>query len=163
MKRLWFVPLLLLVAVALYASTTITLNPSEMKSGETKKLVDGDKTITVTRDGEALDIRIEGGGSSNKVTISRGTDGFRIEREGAPRTFLFPPGLDLPQTRIMKFRNPSSQTWFVCPKDHTLMRVPSGKEDATFKCPVDGTTMEKRKGHGFAFFYDDDGFDSESL
>ena len=44
-----------------------------------------------------------------------------------------------------------------------MLRVPAGKENESFKCPIDGTTMEKRKGHGFGFFFDDDSFESESL
>lgn len=151
---------MLLCAMAVYASTAFTVDPSEMKSGETKKLVDGDRTVTITRNGEALDIRIEGGASSDKLTITRGHGGFRIDRDGG-RTFIAPQmgenfSFHVPNIRQFKFNAPKSQTWFVCPKDHTMMRVPEGKSDGTFKCPIDGATMEKRKGSGFAFFFDDD-------
>src|SRR5437763_170935 len=47
-----------------------------------------------------------------------------------------------------------AQTWFVCPKDHAVLRVPEEKADQSWKCPVDGTEMEKRKGRGFAFLFD---------
>ena len=171
MKRLVLVPVLLVFAAALYASTAFTINPSEMKSGESKKLVDGDRTVTVTRTGDAVDIRIDGGADSDKLTITRGRTGFRIERDGT-HTFVVPPGelrmlpglenFRVPAVRSFKFNNASNQTWFVCPKDHTLMRVPEGAKEQSFKCPVDGTAMEKRKGSGFAFFFDDD-FQPENL
>ena len=48
------------------------------------------------------------------------------------------------------------KTWYVCPNDHATLQVPEGKESGTFKCPIDGTTMEKRKGHGLSLFFDDD-------
>jgi hypothetical protein len=166
MKRLWVVPVMLLCAFALYASTSFSVNPSEMKSGETKKLVDGDRTVTITRNGEALDIRIEGGASSDTLTITRGRDGIRIERGGSGRSLVVPPmihgeSFNVPNIRHFRFNPGRTQTWFVCPKDHTTMRVPEGNADSTFKCPVDGTVMEKRKGSGFAFFFDDD--EGESL
>ena len=167
MKRrlLWTLPVILLFGLAVYASTAFTINPSEMKSGETKKLVDGDRTVTVTRNGDALDIRIEGGATSENLTITRGGDGFRIER-GGTHAWVMPPMPDtrsfhVPTIRQFRFNTGRTQTWFVCPKDHTMMRVPTAKSDVTFKCPIDGTTMEKRKGSGFAFFLDDD--DAESL
>ena len=47
-----------------------------------------------------------------------------------------------------------SLSWFVCPKDHTMLRVPEDKADQTWKCPVDGTEMEKKKARAFAFFED---------
>ncbi len=165
MKRLWFLPVLLLCAFAVYASTTFTINPSEMKSGESKKLVDGDKTVTVTRSGDAIDVRIDGAGASSRLTISRSGGGaFHIGREGSSRTWVMPPGavFGAPDVRSFRFRNTTKQTWFVCPKDHTMLRVPEGNEDDSFKCPVDGTQMEKRKGSGFAFYFNDD-FEPESL
>ena len=50
-----------------------------------------------------------------------------------------------------------------CGGCQTMLRVPEEKSDDTFKCPVDGTTMEKRKGRGFAFFFDDDVFESHDM
>lgn len=164
MKRLWIAPLLLVFAAATYASTAITVSPSDMKNGETKKLVDGNKTVTVTRNGDALDIRIEGGASTNKLTITHGADSFRIDRnDGMPRALVMPPEAVKPMIREFHFRGLGAQTWFVCPNDHTMLRVPEGKENQTYKCPLDGTTMEKRKGNALGFFFDDDGIDVDSL
>jgi hypothetical protein len=122
-----------------HGATAITVNPSEMKNGE----------------------------AAHNLTVSRAEDGtIRIERDGHSRAFVIGPS----GPRIMMDgieglpRRPfgaNAQTWFVCPKDHTMLRVPAGQEDKTYKCPVDGTTMEKRKSHGFAFFFDD--FETDSL
>src|SRR5207245_2719937 len=111
---------------------------------------------------------IEGAAKTRSLTVNRAEDGtIRIDRE-SPRAMIIGPtgprvmidGMELPSRT---FPGARMQTWFVCPKDHTMLRVPAGKENETFKCPVDGTTMEKRKGRGFGFFFDDDLFESESL
>lgn len=168
MKRMAIVgALLMIVAVAVYAATSITVNPSEMKNGETKTLVDGSNTITVSRDGNDVHIKIEGGANTRSLTVNHAGDGtIRIDRDG-PRAILGPDGprlmIDGMNLPSRPFGGARMQTWFVCPKDHTMLRVPAGKENETFKCPIDGTTMEKRKGHGFGFFFDDDSFESESL
>lgn len=167
MKRLMFAVLLLVVAFGAVASTVITIDPSEMKSGETKTLTDGGKTITIRRDGESLDIRIDGAGGSKKVTISRDGDHFtirpRVEAfELGPKGKIWIDGHEIPAFRPRAFKAPT-QTWYVCPKDHATLRVPEGsKEDATYKCPVDGTVMEKRKGLGFQYFFSE-GVEPESL
>ena len=156
------------------SSSRLTISPSDMKDGETKKLVDGDNTITVKRNGDTIDVKIEGAGKTRNVTIVRGGDGtVRIERGGKDGIHTWVTGPDRPRVMIdgMDFgrgmrvlpRVPTAQTWFVCPKDHTMLRVPDGKKDETFKCPVDGTTMEKRKGRGFAFFFDDHEFQTDDM
>jgi hypothetical protein len=163
MKRRWIIAVVMLfVAALVYGATAITINPSEMKSGESKTLVDGRNTITVRRDGDDVNIKIEGAGATQSLTITRSGDKFRIERDGMgliiPPKFLFDDAM--PRLREKKMLK---QTWFVCPKDKTMLRVPAGKEDRTYKCPVDGTSMERRKTHGFSFFFDDDEFGTESL
>lgn len=150
MKRLSIALLLLLATAAVaWAATAITVNPSEMKNGETKTLVDGQKSITVRRDGDDVHIKIEGGGAMHSLTITRSGDNFRIER-----------GLDglliEPRANVFRWRAPAAQTWFVCPNDHTVLRVPKGEEDRVYKCPIDGARMEKRKSLGFGFLFDDD-------
>jgi hypothetical protein len=126
-----------------HADSTIVVKPSDLKPGDTKTITDDGNTITITREGGSTVIRI-------------GRDGDH------PRALVLGP--DRHKILIDRFPEiPRTQSWFVCPKDHTMMRVPKDKADQTFKCPVDGTTMEKRKGHGFTFFFDDNFFDSEDL
>ena len=185
MKRYAMVAVLLCVVLAgaafVYAaeagsSSRLTVSPSEMKDGETKTLVDGDNTITVKRNGDTIDVKIEGAGKTRNVTIVRGGDGtIRVERSGGhdgTHTWMLGPdrprvlidGMDFgPNMRLLPRSGHSAQTWFVCPKDHTMLRVPEDKKDGTFKCPVDGTTMEKRKGRGFAFFFDDHEFHADDM
>ncbi|HEY8133229.1 MAG TPA: hypothetical protein VII12_15220 [Thermoanaerobaculia bacterium] len=165
MKRVSIALLMLfLLAAVVYGATAITVNPSEMKNGETKSLVDGRNTITVRRDGDDVNIKIEGAGTTQSLTITRSGDSFRVERGGVHGGMWIPSEprilMDMPRFREKTKLN---QTWFVCPKDHTMLRVPAGKDDQTYKCPVDGTTMEKKKTHGFSFFFDDSDFDVESL
>jgi hypothetical protein len=176
-----FLCVLLAGAAIVYAAETgsssrLTISPSEMKDGETKTLVDGDNTITVKRNGDTIDVKIEGAGKTRNVTIVRGGDGIvRIERDGhdGVHTWTVGPdrhrvvvdGLDIttPDVHVLPRFGSNAQTWFVCPKDHTMLRVPDDKKDGAFKCPVDGTTMEKRKGRGFAFFFDDHEFRADDM
>ncbi len=139
-----------------HGSTKLTIEPSQMKDGETKTLVDGDKTITVKKTGDSVDIKIEGAGKTRTITLNNSGgnisifkgDGFGYKMiPGAPKVLI---DREMPRFEQME----RAQTWFVCPKDHTMLRVPEEKADQSWKCPVDGTEMEKRKGRGFALFFD---------
>lgn len=167
MKRIALFAVLLLVMVAgaafVYAdeshhgSTRLTIEPSEMKDGETKTLVDGDKTITVKKNGDTLDIKVEGAGKTRTITLNNSGGNISIFRDGAAFRSFSVPGepkilIDHAMPRFESMGK--AQSWFVCPKDHTMLRVPDDKSEQTYKCPVDGTTMEKKKAHGFAFFVD---------
>ena len=155
MKRIALIAVLLIVTLAAYGSTKLTIEPSQMKDGETKTLVDGDKTITVHKNGDNLDIKIEGAGKTKTITLNNAGGNISIFKDGDGFAFRTIPGA--PRVLLdehFEKMGPRAQTWFVCPKDHTMLRVPDDKADQTFTCPVDGTTMEKKKGRGFAFFFD---------
>ena len=184
MKRYAVFAILLLFivagAVAVYAAdrhsaTRLTINPSEMKDGETKTFTDDGRKVTVRRDGDTTHVTIEGANGTKSLSITNdgsdvhidGVDGSRRKIiVGPDRRRVFIDGMnfkgldDFPRHGLMPRK---AQTWFVCPKDHTMLRVPDEKSDDTFKCPIDGTTMEKKKGRGFAFFFDDELFESHDL
>jgi hypothetical protein len=165
-----FAVLLLFVVGGALAATRLTINPSEMKNGETKTFTDDGRKITVQRDGSTTHITIEGSEGTKSLSITNDDGDIHIDGfDGGRRKIVVGPdfdfkefkGLDdLPRHGLMPRK---AQTWFVCPKDHTILRVPEEDSDKTFKCPVDGTTMEKRKGRGFAFFFGDDMFESHDL
>jgi hypothetical protein len=168
MKRYWLIALAALVftavAYARSSGSSITVTPQEMKNGDTKTFTDDGTTITLRRDGDSIDVKIDGAGDAKHLTITRADGDITIDRDGIKRMIVIGP--DRFQFNTVPHAMPKiakSQTWYVCPKDHTMMRVPEGKDSDTFKCPVDGTTMEKRKGHGFTFFFDDDLLNSEAL
>ncbi len=171
MKRYAIFAILLLFvvagAVAAYAvdrhsSSRLTINPSEMKDGETKTFEDDGRKVTVRRNGDTTHVTIEGADGTKTLSITSDGSEVTIDRDGIKRRkmLMIGPGLDLPRYEMLPRK---AQTWFVCPKDHTMLRVPEEKADQTFKCPVDGTTMEKRKGRGFAFFFDDLLFESHDM
>jgi hypothetical protein len=168
--------LLFLVTGAVWASSKLTISPSQMKDGETKTFTDDGRKVTVKRDGDTTHVTIEGANGTKTLTITNdgsdihidGFDGFDggtrrkiVVGPDRPRVMIdgFEYG-DLPHKKLLPHK---AQTWFVCPKDKTMLRVPEEKAGETFKCPVDGTTMEKRKGRGFAFFFDDELFESHDL
>jgi hypothetical protein len=173
MKRHWLITpaaLLLLgiggMAFARSSGSSITVTPSEMKSGESKTFTDDGQTITVRRDGDSINVKVEAAGQTRSLTITKGDGTVTIDRDGVRRkTIVIGPD----QFEMFKGNFPrmpramGTQTWYVCPKDHATLRVPDGKGNETYKCPVDGTTMEKRKGHGFSFFFDDDSLEHDEL
>ena len=184
MKRFAFFAILVMFAAgAVFAverhssSSTFTINPSEMKDGETKSFTDDGRTVTVRRDGNTTHVTIEGAKGTRTLTITNddgeihidGSDGLlrrKIVLGDGPKIWVeggegFKKFEGLAPFDQMLPRK--ATTWFVCPKDKTIMRVPEEKADQTFKCPVDGTVMEKKKNRGFTFFFDDGTFDSHDL
>ncbi len=174
MKRHWLITLaslLLLgitaIAYARSSGSSITVTPSEMKDGETKTLTDDGRTITLRRDGDTIQMKVEGAGETRSLTITKGDGTITIDRDGVHlRTIVIGPDRFEAFHGAMPHILPHTgrtQTWYVCPKDHATLRVPEGKESDSFKCPIDGTTMEKRKGHGFSMFFEDDSFENDEL
>jgi len=161
MKRIVLIAALLFLALSTYGDSRLSISPSEMKNGETKTLVDGDRTIKVTRDGDDLTIKIEGAGKTRTITIANGASGdVTISRDGhhfrIPDGDFVPPRIFIDRSEIeRKLLRPHAQSLFICPKDHTVLRVPEDQADKTYKCPVDGTTMEKKKARGFGIFMDE--------
>jgi hypothetical protein len=141
-------------------ATTLTVNPSEMRDGETKTIMDDGLTITVRREGDTTRIDMEGAGQTEGLSITRDGRRIRIGRHGdGSRSIIISPGR---VERLPLFRSipgGKSQTFFVCPKDQSMLRVPDDKSGETYRCPVDGSTMEKRRGRGFTLFFDDSAID----
>jgi hypothetical protein len=163
-------------AAAMYGagSTMVVIEPKDMKDGEKKTVIDDGRTITVERDGDTTHVTIEGADKTEKLTITRDGNEVRIGRlqDGVTKSFVIGP--DRPKITIdgvplgdfdgvplvRPLRPNKMHTYFVCPKDKTQLRVPEEKDDATYKCPVDGTVMEKKRGRGFTFYYDDQVFEN---
>jgi hypothetical protein len=162
--------------------STLTISPGQMKDGETRTLIDNGRKVTIRKSGDSLNVVIEGAGRTRNVVITEsgnsdvviGSDGDRdgerhVEVFGGPghRQIIIDGRRIVPGEAFNSIMpavpGQRMQSWFVCPKDHTMLRVPADHEDGTFKCPVDGTTMEKRKGRGFAYFFDDDTLDVGTL
>lgn len=171
MKRSWAAlacaAILATGAAALYAEnrSTFTIDPSEMKEGETKNYSDDGTTITVRREGNSAVIRIDGADKTERLTISREGGRIRIGHMGdiegdgivigPNRRRIVIDGTD--GDHMQQFRRfRENSTFYFCPKDHSMLRVPDGDDEKsrTYKCPVDGTTMEKRAGSGFMFMFD---------
>ena len=166
MKKVVFILAAILIAAAAWASTAITVTPSSMKDGETKTLTDDGTTVKVTRNGDNVDIKIDGAGESRTITVTHGGDGnIEIQRDGR-RMRIVTPDVVVPPIHVPHFRESRLGTVYVCPKDGATLRVPDDKDkdkDKSFKCPVDGTTMEKKKGRGFSFYFDDSDFEAFDL
>lgn len=146
------------------------------KAGKTDKL-------TIIRDGESVRIeRADGthtfvdGSDSDDVRRKIIIDGVPLDldhprfrafpRDGAgDMQFRFRERADGDERSPRFDRRPRGEglprhgasSWFVCPKDKTLLRVPEAAEEKKeYKCPVDGTVMEQRRTRAFYFLNQDD-------
>lgn len=139
------------------------------------------ESLTIVRDGDS--VRIERGDGVSTFVYGPGSDSLRrriiidgkpldldhplfraLPRDGSaprerfnieplPRFDRLPRGEASPRHKL--------QSWFVCPKDQTMLRVTEDAEGKEYKCPVDGTVMEERRARGFFFeMQKDDGHDS---
>ena len=137
--------------------------PSDLKDGETKVITDDDRKVTIKRHGDRTEIEVENDGGKNKHVTVIETDG---DGQAGNHRHVIIDGKDIDtmvSTRLRGLQAFQHGTWYVCPKDHAMLHI-AGKGDgseaagATYKCPVDGTTMEKRKGQGFGFLFDSNAF-----
>src|SRR5687767_10048665 len=99
MKRLWTSLLCAFVlavgaAAATYAdsSSQLSIDPSEMRDGETKSITDNGRTITVRREGNTTHVRIDGADKTGKLTITRDGNRIRIGHLGDDMTVIAPRG-----------------------------------------------------------------------
>ena len=131
-----------------------------MRDGEAKTVMDDGRTITVRREGDTTRIEIEGAGHTERLSITREGDRIRIGRQGdGSRSIIIGHGRAERLPLFSSIPGGKSQTFFVCPTDKSMLRVPEEKSGQTYRCPVDGNTMEKRRGRGFTLFFDDSGID----
>lgn len=177
MKRALFAVGILIVLIIIGAATlaaqddssSLVIRPSTMKDGESKTLIDDGRKITVKRNGDSVNIEIDGAGETRRLTIVKSGGGeIVIDSDGQGRRLeVLGPG----SSRILLdgFRGSRGkkeglrENWFVCPEDQTMLRVPEGKEGATYKCPVDGTVMERKKGRGFSIWMSEGSLEGTQL
>lgn len=160
---------LTIVATVLMAEelTSIVVRPSSMKQGEMKAMVDDGRKISIERRDNTLEVLIEGAAALDRLEVTREGREIRVVRgESGPSederkvTVIGPGGtgisIGLPTSKDRKDEGKGSEKsdeiWYVCPKDSALLKVPEATEKSTFRCPIDGTPMERRKGRAFSIW-----------
>ena len=81
---------------------------------------------------------------------------FRLPPAPKPSVNLFSVPKNAPPAQDRhEYDDATGPQYFMCPKDQAMLRVPSAKKGATFKCPVDGTEMRPGAGKdGMIFLLD---------
>src|SRR5258708_5848332 len=138
MKRFLLLTILGALFVAggalLYADSAgvLSVKPSEMKSGEVQTLTGGGRTITIRRDGDTVNVKIDGADSAEKLVITNGATigvdagghGRHTLIVGPERHHIVIDGFPFDGEKLLPLPRNHAMTWFVCPKDHTTLHVP---------------------------------------
>ena len=166
----------LAMAFLLFATAAIEVNTSKLAEGATQTFASGSRTVTVYRSGSTTTVRVAEGERVDTVTLTREGGKLSIGHEdnGVARRLLvvdrpkvIVDGIDLEPHLMDSFEAPNTAPapdpkksitvpadgrYFICPKDATVMRVPTPMPGRTFKCPVDGTEMKSGVGPGSRYF-----------
>jgi hypothetical protein len=163
----------LALSFLLFATSPIVFDTTKLADGAADVRVEGSRKVSVSRSGDTVAVTVTEGKRVDTVTLTRQASGqLSIGRSdnGAPRQLLpldrrpvIVDGLDLEPFLAGNFigqqttpapRNvtpPSAQkdqrpTYYVCPKDETMVRVRPGRGPAELLCPLDGTPMKAGTG-----------------
>jgi hypothetical protein len=166
----------------LFATTaTIQFDTSKLPDGGTDAKFAGSRRVMVEKRAGETVVRVEEGervdtitliridGQLEKVTTANNgkvrpfiamdrpkvlVDGIDLEpyltgAAGVPSETHFAP---LPRPKHRYDRSPMRQREYMCPRDGTVLRVPTTAPQTTYKCPVDGTPMEAGLGPNQRFW-----------
>ncbi|HVG24101.1 MAG TPA: hypothetical protein VND45_08120 [Thermoanaerobaculia bacterium] len=160
----------------LFATAAIEVNSAKLADGATETFASGSRTVSVHRSGNTTTVRVEEGERVDTVTLTREGGKLSIGHKdnGVARRFIvvdrpkvivdgivlephLMDGFEAPDAAPVpdpkkSITVPADGRYFICPKDATVMRVPTPMPGRTFKCPVDGTEMKSGLGPGSRYF-----------
>jgi hypothetical protein len=163
----------LALSFLLFAASPIVIDTAKLPPGRVLINDGGSRSVTVAREGNTVTVRIEEGKRVDTMTMTRKADGqLSIGRSdnGQPRQIIaldrrpvIVDGIDLEPFLAGNFLGtqqnaapreaapPSVQkdqrpTYYICPKDETMVRVKPGRGPAELNCPLDGTPMKAGTG-----------------
>lgn len=117
---------------------------------------DAGVTTVVVVEGERVDTLVVRN-VDGKTVIAHTDNGLPRPAPSAQRAPVIIDGMDVepflegdPVDRSL--RQQSLGTYYICPRDRAVLRVPNGPAEAMFKCPVDGTLMRPGVGPSQQYF-----------
>jgi hypothetical protein len=147
---------LTLALLLLATADPLVIDTSKLADGETMTATtpDGAK-VTIVRKGDTRHVLVESNGQKDELSITPDRDGFRVGSMRRQTGFLVrPQKIVIDGVPVEPFvdsllipRSPrSSRTqYFVCPNDETWVRVQTDQHDGELKCPIDGTTLQRKR------------------
>lgn len=171
---------ILALSFLLLATSPVVIDTSKLADHATELRVAGGRKVHVSREGGTVTVIVEEGKRVDTITMTR-TEGGELSighsDNGEPREIIaldrqpvIVDGIDLepfmagnffgtqttvplpqPEPRDQRRNEGEGQT-FMCPKDRTMVHVPSGRAPLDLKCPVDGTPMIAGSGPRSQYF-----------
>jgi hypothetical protein len=171
----------LALAFLLFATAAIEVNTGKLAEGAVETFTSGSRQVAVHKSGDTTTVRVQEGERVDTVTLTRAGDGkLSIGRSdnGVVRRFIVVDrpkvvvdGIDLepylmdsmaaaPQSKVVPLPAPMPQqkptpgdrTYYVCPKDATIVVTPTPSATGRLLCPVDGTPLKAGTGPEQKFF-----------
>jgi hypothetical protein len=163
----------LALSFLLFATSPMVFDTTKLADGASDVRLEGSRKVSVTRTGETVTVRVEEGKRVDTLTLTRKAGGevtISHKDNGEPRRFLplgrqpvVVDGIDLEPFMAGNFlgtqttvvppsvvppppQKDSRPTYYVCPKDQTMVRVLPGRGPAELLCPLDGTPMKTGTG-----------------
>ena len=172
---------LALVFTLFATSASIQFDTSKLPVGSSDAKFAGSRRVTVQRTAVATIVRVEEGERVDTITMVRENgrvEKITTANNGKIRPFIamdrpkvIVDAIDLEpyltgaagtptddkqwgaqQLQPRKKLSPMAQREYVCPKDGTLLRVPTTAQATAFNCPLDGTPMESGVGPNQKFY-----------
>lgn len=156
-----------LAFVLFLAAATLQATPQRY-GFETSKLtagvahvfnLDDSVTVTIRRDGEIRRITVERLGIRNEYKLEPVNGVLEVTCKDLEQGLALSPdritidGVTLDGSlRPLAPDMRRKATYYICPKDHTMLRVPHSDHDGDFKCPVDRTPMRPGAGRTSPYF-----------
>lgn len=151
---------LVLALLLLGTADPLVIDTSKLADGETMTAAtpDGAK-VTIIRNGDTRHVLIESRGYKDELSITPDGDGFRVGSARRQTGFLVRPqkividgvpvepfvdNLLIPRSPRSP-RGSSGTQYYVCPNDDTWVRVQTDQHDGDLKCPIDGTTLQRKR------------------
>jgi hypothetical protein len=167
---------ILALSFLLFATSPLVIDSSKLADNAVEMHLAGSRKVAVSRMGGTVTVTIEEGKRVDTITMTHTDDGqLSIGRRdnGEKRQIIaldrrpvIVDGIDLEPFLAGNFfgtqkeavpapqpqRREATPRYYLCPKDATMVRVPSGPVPPELKCPVDGTTMVAGTGHSSEYF-----------
>jgi hypothetical protein len=169
----------LALSFLLFATSPIVIDTTKLADGASDMRVEGSRKVGVGRVRNTVTVRIEEGKRVDTITMTRQAGGqlsIAHSDNGEPRQIIaldrrpvIVDGIDLepfmagnflgtqhgaapPEAVPPSQKQPDRPTYYVCPKDETMVRVLPGRGPNELHCPLDGTLMRAGTGRDSQIF-----------
>ena len=154
-------------AFLLFALTPIDIDTSKIENGaHVTYKNDAYRTVTLSKNADVTTVLVTEGervdtlivrNIGGKTVIAHSDNGIPRAAGILDRAPILVDGMNVEpflqgDAVDRSVRGMGMATYYTCPKDRAMLRVPNGSTEAMFKCPVDGTLMRPGVGPSRQFY-----------